>query len=331
MRARWKMWASYGVSAVALVLVLRTTHFSELGGALRDARLVWLIPTLLTLVAAQLVRALRWSILMKRSPLGVTYHALTIGYMLNILLPFRLGEIARTYVMAQRSTVSMPRALSAIVLERVLDLAAAVLVLAGAMRVVPVPPVLQKAATGALVLVIAIVTVTALTIWQAHRVEALLRKLLSRISAAAAERWTKRFVELCDGFRDLGSASRVIAVIALTAISWALVYVNTWTCMNMFLSPGPDEVLLVLAAMAFGSAIPAAPGGVGVVQAFAETALVVPFHEPKDRALAFVLVSTLGQQLVLVSLGFFSLFRVGMSLGQVQKQAAATPPPSPTE
>lgn len=329
MKARWKTWVSYGISAVALVLVLRTTHFSELGGALRQARLVWLIPTLFTLVAAQVVRALRWSILMRRSPLGATYHALTIGYMLNILLPFRLGEVARTYVMAQRSSVTMPRALSAIVLERVLDLAAAVLVLAGAMRVVPVPPVLQKAATGALVMVIAIVTVTGMTIWQAHRVEALLRRLLSRISEVAADRWTKRFVDLCDGFKDLGSASRVLAVIGLTALSWGLVYINTWTCMSMFLAPGPDEVLLVLGAMAFGSAIPAAPGGVGVVQAFAETALVVPFHEPKDRALAFVLVSTLGQQLVLVGLGFFSLFRVGMSLGQVRGQDSAAPPSSP--
>jgi len=125
-------------------------------------------------------------------------------------------------------------------------------------------------------------------------------------------------VELCDGFRDLGSASRVGAVIVLTLLSWALVYVNTWTCMSMFMAPRPDEVLLVLGAMAFGSAIPAAPGGVGVVQAFAETALVVPFHEPPDRALAFVLVATLGQQLVLVAMGFGSLLRVGMSLSEVR-------------
>ncbi len=327
MRGRWKLWASYGVSAIALVVVFRTAHFSELGSALREAKLVWLAPTLATLIGAQLVRALRWSILMKRSPIGITYHALTIGYMLNILLPFRLGEIARTYVMAQRSTITMPRALSAIVLERVLDLALSVLVLVAAMRVVPVPPTLQKAATGALAIVITIVTATGLLIWQAHRAETLLRRLLSRISVAAADRWTKRFVDLCDGFRDLGSARRVAAVIALTVISWALVYANIWTCLSMFLSPTPEEVLLVLAAMAFGAAIPAAPGGLGVVQAFAETALVIPFHEPKDRALAFVLVSTLGQQVVLVALGFFSLFRVGMSLGQVRGQGSAKVPP----
>ena len=77
-----------------------------------------------------------------------------------------------------------------------------------------------------------------------------------------------------------------------------------------------------------GGALPSAPAGLGVVQGFATSALVLPFGIEESRALAFVLVWTLGQQLVLLVLGFVSIGRVGLSFREIR--AAAAPSPSTT-
>jgi uncharacterized protein (TIRG00374 family) len=319
------MWVSYGTSALAIALAVRFFNFGGLGAALASARLVWVVPAAAILLVTMCLRSLRWSLLMGRSPLGVTFHALNIGYMMNVLLPFRLGEVARAYVMGERSPVTMARALSAIVLERVLDLACVVLILVFSAQFVPLPPLFRHTALVGAIAVVVVVVASATLVWQARRAEVLLRKTLSKISDAAADRWSKRLIDLCDGFRAVGSARSVLASLALTIAIWTNVLVSTWVMMEMFIDARLDEATLVLAATNLSSAIPSGPGGIGVIQAFARTALVAPFHVPEDRALAFVLVYTFGPQLLTVVLGIVGLARVGMSFGQAARSPKASP------
>ena len=79
------------------------------------------------LVLGHLVRVLRWSLLLRqigtpRSSVG--FLALTFAYVLNALVPLRLGEIARGIYYASRTRSDLAYVLATIVIERAFDLVA---------------------------------------------------------------------------------------------------------------------------------------------------------------------------------------------------------------
>jgi len=72
-----------------------------------------------------------------------------------------------------------------------------------------------------------------------------------------------------------------------------------------------EQAGLMLVTTNLGGALPSAPGGLGIVQGFAKTSLVIPSNLPEEPAVAFVFAWSLGQQLLLIVLGLISLARVG--------------------
>lgn len=160
----------------------------------------------------------------------------------------------------------------------------------------------------------------ALLLANADAAERALRPRLARVGLGSDKIW-QRVRELRDGFRAVRSWRRFAKVLVLTAAIWAVTILLAYFAMGAFLAPTGASAGLVVVASNLAGALPSAPGGLGVVQAFAEMALVVPFGVPQDRALAYVFVWSLGQQLSLVMLGAFALSRVGISLRRAQAPA----------
>ena len=109
----------------------------ELFDALRQADLRWLFATLLLGWASHVCRAWRWRYLL--SPLGHrpafwnSYHAVMIGYFVNMLLP-RAGEASRGLVLYRTDKVPFDKGFGTILAERAID--ALMLVLIGAFTLV---------------------------------------------------------------------------------------------------------------------------------------------------------------------------------------------------
>ncbi len=317
MSRSWKVWAGFAVSAIALFFTLRNVNFTELGRAISGARAVWFLPAFAFCAFAFALRAWRWSLLMGGAPFWTTFHAMSIGYMLNVTLPLRLGEVGRAFVIGERTTIPMVSSFSSIVVERVLDLATVVGLFAFFAAYVPMPPSFSRAAFAGGILVIVLLVVGGILVWQAERTERILRPILER-STKSAELWLKRFRDLCTGFRAVGSARGVVLVLVLTLFIWAAGIACAYFTMAAFLPPVVEQAGLVMVTANLGGAVPSAPGGLGIVQGFATSALVLPFHVPEDKALAFVFVWSLSQQLLLIVLGLIGLGRIGMSFAEVR-------------
>jgi glycosyltransferase 2 family protein len=318
------MWVGFAISGVALVLTLRNVDFRQLLAALAGAQLVWLLPAAFFWVVCYFARARRWSLFMGDTPFWMTVHAQNIGYLLNGTLPFRLGEVARAYVIGQKTRVSMTRALSSIIVERVLDLAAVVGMFAVFAQYIPMPPTFSRAAFGGGVLVFVILVMGGLFVWKADVAEArVIGPILRRISPAVAEKVLPKLHEVTTGFRVVGSGRKMAVVLVLTILVWGGMTVFTYFTMLAFLPAKMEAAGLTVVSANLGGALPSAPGGLGIVQGFATTALVAPFKIPEEPALAFVFVWSLGQQLLLIVMGLISLARVGMTFSQVRH---GTPP-----
>jgi hypothetical protein len=95
--------------------------------------------------------------------------------------------------------------------------------------------------------------------------------------------------------------------------------------MAAFLPPRLDQAGLMLVAANLGGAAPSAPGGLGPVQFFAKTALVLPFGLDETRATAMVFVWSLSQQLTLIVLGLIGMLRIGLSFSQLRATQAPSP------
>ena len=310
----WRIWFGVALSALALYLTLRTVDFVLVRAALERAAWAWFLPAAVCFFLGLYFRARRWSLLMDDTPIGITWHAMLIGYMLNMTLPLRLGEVGRAWVIGQRTTVSFTRALSSIVVDRLLDLAAVLLLFAAFALVIPMPSELTSAAWAGSLAMIVVVIGFGVAVWQSARVEALLRAILARIPRLHADRWVGRFHELCDSFRVIGNARRLAAVLANTALLWGFATLLAFCAQAAFMPARLDQAGMVLVASNLGGAAPSAPGGLGLLQGAAKLALVGPFGVDENLAVAFIFVWSLSQQLALIGLGLFGFARVGLTL-----------------
>lgn len=329
MTKNWKFALGIIISVVALYFTLRDIRFDEFIATLGRAQIVWLAPAFGALMVTLGMRTWRWSWLMGGTPFWLTFHALTIGYMLNSTLPFRLGEIGRAYVIGQRTEVRMTRALSTVVVERLLDLGSVVVMFVVFAQFIPLPPVFASAALTGAVVVIGLILAFAIAIWQSARVEAGLLGIARRVPRLHAESLVRRFHDLVAGFSLIRSPSKLFTALLLTAGVWlATLFVAYFTLMA-FKEARLDEVGLAVVLSNLGGALPSAPGGLGVVQFFAKQSLVIPFQVAEDVAVAFAFVWSLSQQIILILMGLFGLVRVGMTFSSVtastQQTAASTP------
>jgi glycosyltransferase 2 family protein len=316
----WKLWLSLAISAVALYFTFRDIRFEDIATALQNANVLWILPAAGVLIVTLCLRAWRWAVLMGGALFGITFHALNIGYMLNSILPFRLGEIGRAYVIGERTPIRMARALSSVVVERMMDLAAVVLLFALFAQFIPMPPDFSRAALVGAAVVVVLVAAFAIMIWQSVRVEAGLALLARRFPWLGADMLVRRFHDIRDGFAVIRSSRALLTTLAVTAGIWLSQLALAYLSLMAFVPARLDEAGLVLVASNLGGALPSAPGGLGVVQFFATQSLVIPFHVPVGAAVAFAFTWSLFQQLFLIVLGMIGLVRVGMSFGSVSTQ-----------
>lgn len=113
------------LGGAGLWLSLREIPPSALQDALLSADPAWALAALVVSLLAVGAVVLRWRLLLQPSPVATTVlaRATFIGQMVNILLPFRLGEVARVYTTSRHADVSVARLTASLAIEKALDLA----------------------------------------------------------------------------------------------------------------------------------------------------------------------------------------------------------------
>ncbi|TFH34591.1 MAG: flippase-like domain-containing protein, partial [Anaerolineales bacterium] len=111
------------ISLTAIILVIRWAGWADLLLALRSVRWPYVGAAVLVFLISMLARALSWrSLLEYRYPLMRVLAVLNEGYLINNILPWRLGEIGRSVLLAGSKGDSIVRILSSILVERMYDL-----------------------------------------------------------------------------------------------------------------------------------------------------------------------------------------------------------------
>jgi glycosyltransferase 2 family protein len=333
MRPRWRSLLGIVVTVVLLWWTLR--HVSPASVLAELARADWLLFAAAT-VAATLIfalRALRWQVILRPLEVpvafGAAWRATTIGMMVNNLVPARAGELARAYVLTREvPQVPLSASIASLAVDRVFD---AVVLLALALLAIADPALPATAAIGG----------QALTAWAAGGavvVAALLGALylavafpdgMLRLWSMGASRLPPRLQDrgraalraFSRGLGVLRSPARFLLVLAWTTAHWLL---NAFAFWLGFRAVGIDAPLtaafLVQALIAFGVAVPAAPGFFGVFEALAIVALAL-YGVDRTAATSFAIGFHILSFIPVTALGVYYATRLGLRLRELQ-----TPP-----
>ena len=119
-----RFWLGAAVTLLFLFFFVRRVDLGEMGSILREANYLFLLPGIGFYFLALWFRTLRWKlILLPLAELSVPrlWPIMIIGYAANNVLPVRLGELVRVYLVGEHAGVSKSSTLGTIAVERVFD------------------------------------------------------------------------------------------------------------------------------------------------------------------------------------------------------------------
>ena len=130
-RKAWSIAGSLVLAGGFMYLFLRGVVWTELADAATHGNAFLLCVAFVACVAGFAIRAWRWKILASgigRTRFRTLWIATVVGFAANSVLPARLGEVVRPYVLARLDSVPFGGAIATVVVERILD---AIIVFAG--------------------------------------------------------------------------------------------------------------------------------------------------------------------------------------------------------
>jgi len=262
--------------AVGLLAVfLRNADLSQVWASVTKARTDFLLLSLALTCGTFVVRAERWQYLL--GPLGKTrfstvFRATVIGFAASAVLPARAGEVIRPYLLARREGLSATAAFATIIVERILDLVAVLLLMA--VFLIWFDPGIEARDSkafeavrfGGLMMAPVAVGMLAVMFFVAGHPERLHAWVLkaeailpARIAAMIA-RFAQTFAE---GFAVVRSPGRLAAAIAWSMVLWVAIASGIWAVSIAFGIAMPfTGAWLMLGPLVVGVAVPT-PGGVG--------------------------------------------------------------------
>lgn len=284
-----------------LYLAFRGTDFDTLRRSLAGANYWWMLAYFLILMASHVARAWRWGYLLDPVKQGIglrnLFSGVMIGYFMNNVLP-RAGELVRPYAIGRLEGISKSAALGTIVVERIMD-TATFLALVALLPLIYDGPLRESfpwlAQTGTVVglvilaMLAAIVTLMVRRDWAARAVE-----LLERILPARFRGRTGRHLQsFLDGFLFLTRPGTFALIFFQGILIWFLYAAMTYVAFYAFGLEdqlGMRAAVVVLAISSIGVAVPT-PGSTGPYHFFTSQTLMRLFFISEGVALSYATVT----------------------------------------
>ena len=316
------------VSVAAVWLLVHSEDLGACATVVSHANPLPLIGCLAVIAVQVTLRSLRWRILLPPPASGGHVEVrriipvLLVGYLGNAVLPARLGEPVRAYLIARREKLDAVESFASVVLERVVDTATlAVMACAAAVAVNAPGWIVQATAVAAL---IGVAATAALVVVGPGRLVILARRVISHLPIAV---WAEPVLGRLDDFaRGIDRPSRsgaVLVAAVVSALCWMLDATIFWLVAQSVGSPvSPAAALLIAAVTVLGTALPSAPGYVGTFDLAAATTAQA-LGVVAAPALALAVLAHAITVLPTALAGAVSLVAMDAKLGRLATDAAA--------
>lgn len=327
--------AAVSVLAIALVgWFLRDANLGDVWLHVRTARLSLLGLGLVFIVATLYARAIRWHYLIVpigRARFRTIFRAGVIGFAALAVLPARVGDLLRPYLVARQEGLPVVATLATIVMERVLDLIAVLALMAlyvwgfadtSTWKPELLTPITVSASVGG---VAAIVLLALMWVLASHpeRIGTLVHSAAWLLPRRIALRLGELASTFSTGFAVARSPRGLLLSLAWSFPLWLAIAGETWAVTRAFGIDMPFSGTFLLQAMlVVGVAVPT-PGGVGSYHEAYRLGVTSFFGAPNDQAVAAAIVVHFISFVPILLLGLLFMMQDGLSLGRLQAMAGA--------
>lgn len=345
LQSTWKkrglFWLGIGISAFFLYLVFRSIDGTKLLAALRSMDLRFLLPAVAATLFSYYARAYRWKLLLledKKTSMGNLFAATSIGYMANNLLPARVGELVRVYVLGEKEKIDKGTVFASLVLDRLFDGFSVLFILLATLFTLQLPgddaEIRAALMTGGYVTVAAYLGIVAFLVLLKKKTIATLHfaaLLLKPFSPRIAEKVIPLLGSFIQGIRLSSRASIFLGLVASSVIIWAFAI---WPIDLALQSFGIDlpltASLFIMVLLVIAVLVPASPGYIGTYHYACFKALTA-FGIGSEKAVSVALVIHALNFFPITLLGLYYLARGRMSLAGLRKgnDNLTTPQPPP--
>ncbi|MBE3132417.1 MAG: flippase-like domain-containing protein [Acidobacteria bacterium] len=293
-RAFWPIAAGIVLGSLALWLAFRGLDLTGLTTSLSRINYAWTLAALASTGASLLAVAWRWQLLFHpdhtERHLATLFRAVVVGQMLNIVVPLRLGEVARMYMVAEQEGLSKARVLATLAVEKALDLAMFALALVVVLAMFAFPGGVQVQQRALWVVGLG----GTLGLWFLSRHSERLHPMVRWGAKVLPVRLRPRAAGIVDRFLDGLSALRSTgASFAAIALSVVIVAIASLTNYLVFLAFGFHlsflAGLFLLVLIQVGSVPPSLPGKIGIFHYLTMVGLGV-FGVAREPALSYAIV-----------------------------------------
>ena len=333
------------LSAFALYVTFKNIPLLEVVDYLKSVNYWWVIPSIAIAMLSFFIRVLRWQLLL--NPVAKTgfwsaYHPLMIGFMVNCLLPGRVGELARPAVFYRKEKVPFTKVLATVGVERAFDVIVLILSFVVVFATVEISSslnltianyhvdraTLEMSGVTTLKLFLGLIACVAMVSMRQTR--RLMKRAIMNLPELLffagnsfrdmiRERLCTRLVRSIDniaaGLELLKSPKKVGLCLGLSLLVWAVAgssyFVMAFGCPGIELSF--LEMYAAMVILCFFISLPSAPGFWGLWEAGGVFGLLI-FGIPVNEAAGFTLANHVFQMVPVIILGLASLTVTGVSV-----------------
>lgn len=320
-----------GLAVGLIAIFLRNADLDRVWLAVRAARPDLIALSVALTLVTFIIRAERWQYLL--GPLGPTrfwtvFRTTVIGFAASAVLPARAGEVIRPYLLARREGLSATAAFATILVERVLDLAAVLLLLAA--FVLWFDPgveardsaVFSAIRFGGLMMAPVALGALGLMFFMAghpERLHAWLLKAERVLPARLASLMARLARTFAEGFAVVRRPERLVAAMAWSMVLWITTAAGIWAVAAAFRIAMPfTGGWLMLAPLVVGVAVPT-PGSVGGFHEAFRLGATAFFGADNNTAVGAAIVLHAISVVPVTVFGLWFTVRDGLKLGGLAK------------
>ena len=339
------------ISALTLYLAFKNVPFSDLTTYVISINYLWVLPAVVVVLISFVLRAYRWQVILgstRKVSFWNAYHPLMIGFMINSVLPGRVGEVARPAVLKKKENIPFATGLATVAAERVFDVIIMILLFAALLTTVQIDPnlditvgeyhlnraVLLTAGRGIFNLLLLLLAGIIIISFDTSRkaINSLIMRIPQLFFFAGTEFKKNARQKVCTplvnlvetfsyGFALIKYPAKIIICLSLSLVIWILsalaYYLMAQGCPGIGLSFA--ELFAVMIIICFFIALPSVPGYWGIFEAGGIFGLTLFGVATKDAA-GFTLVNHVIQMFPIIIAGIISAMITSINIIQVSYQ-----------
>jgi len=283
------------ISMIGIYWAFKDFQFFDFKESIQQVNLIYLILATLFLWGSVWLRGLRWKWLFKEndSPtIASLYRAALIGYFGNNVLPLRLGELLRSYIISKECSLSKSFVFGTVILERLMDTLALALFTLLLFLTYPLNEAIRGYVVRGGIISFVVIVVFLIILYLIHIFQSE-NKILNII---------KKIFEGLSSIRK----GMVIPVIISSLIIWSIYLLDVYLIQKAFqfnLSWSQTLIILVLSSLVLS--IPSAPGMIGTFHAMVKYIMVDLFAYSANDGNSFAIILHAYGYILFTTLGAF--------------------------